>query len=493
MLARATWLSVTLGCLLAVATTHAQDTDDALDRFEIDAVGDGAAVIYDLSAMLSYMRTEHEPETTLRLRDDGTWATDALLRPRPVLSYASLSLAFSGEWEASPLLLVHWLADSGELRAGSTVYPEVDGVAASGLAVGDYFLEGLFVRELSVQLGTPTVSLDVGRQHAVVGSGLIYDDYGNGVALRLDLKRAFELPLRFEAHAMTTRRGLDSDTWHSGLFSASLDWEPRFLETVGIFGALYTETDGGVADVLRSAIAETLVLRDAPSIVYDALLLGNPGHGKLGYFGAHVDLYPFDKLHVRAAMLGSSGSFSVQAMDGENRSLSLRGYAGDLQLRYGLSDAIDVSWLGFVLSGDNPPSSSGERYTAFIAVAPYWSWGGLFFFGGVNRSLVGGRASAAGVNGHGVAGTGPSLVWSNDDAIVELRAIWLSAMKSSPPAPLGNGGTSYGIEVDLQGDWRALDGLSLGAELDLLVPGDYFVERNVAYRALVMLTVADGS
>jgi hypothetical protein len=86
-----------------------------------------------------------------------------------------------------------------------------------------------------------------------------------------------------------------------------------------------------------------------------------------------------------------------------------------------------------------------------------------------------------------VAGGGPGLTFQRGTWTCDVRAIWLQALSSPPRAPWGGGGQRYGLELDARGQWRVFDRIELGAELDTLLPSDYFARGRVGYRALGLM------
>jgi hypothetical protein len=218
----------------------------------------------------------------------------------------------------------------------------------------------------------------------------------------------------------------------------------------------------------------------------DTIYSAELGRGTVGYLGVNGQLYPVKSLSLHLTALWSPGSFSIPLSATETRHVELSAYAAELKVSYGLTELFDVGLVSFALSGSGPPQAEGSTYRAFVGVAPYWVWTGLFFSGGLNQGLLPRRAAAAGINGHGVIGGGPVAMLTSKQYQAELRAIWLRALVD-PPTFIATNGKDYGLELDGLLTVELISWLSLSVEADLLIPGSYLPSSDVAYRAFALL------
>ena len=305
-------------------------------------------------------------------------------------------------------------------------------------------------------------------------------------------------PLQAEL-LLTTVGQRVQDLDNNQLAAVRVDWMLSAFEYIGVFLAGSKDKNGEISDVLRSAYAETLFPHQRR---LDSLFLQQQGSGGQGYLGAVAQIITSDNALLRARFALSGGNLTLkvplaqimtpdQVLEGRKIHVRVGGYAADFELRYGLSDTVEVSAYGFVLSGDAPPQQDGAHYRAFIGLAPYWIWTGLFFSGGLTQGLYPNRAAAAGVNGRGVVGGGPVLEWNKRPVRAELRAMLLRAMADPPAPPVGGTDRGYGLELDWLGQWKALRWLGFGAEIDLLFPGHFFPIQRVAYQTLAMVTLSN--
>ena len=453
--------------------------------------------LYDLQLNLAFTATGKEPETQLDYDvvtgplggTQITWRTAELGRPRPAQHFPSSMLSAGAEWEASEIVLVRALVDSGELRDGATLDPPSEGLVLSGTPWQDALSSFALVRELSVTLGHPALQLELGRFRAQVADGLVYDDFGTGARARVDFGAMQLADVRAEVFASSIGQRFD-DVRHDPIAGARIEYAPSFFDSIGLFAAGVIDSDGVLSAVMRSTIAERVL--DHPALLR-ALFASDEGEGRLGYVGADAALSLGRATLLRATTALCAGRFALTLVDNGDpaldRALSfdVLGGAASVELRRALGNAFELGLHAFALSGDKPPRN-GKTYHGFIGAAPYWVWTGLFFSGGLNQSLFANRSAVAGVHGHGVFGAGPSLAWRAHKVDAELRAIWLQALANAP-ASIGGGGTSYGLESDLRAQWEAYPWLWLGAELDLLFASTYFPERSVAYRALSVATL----
>jgi hypothetical protein len=331
-----------------------------------------------------------------------------------------------------------------------------------------------------------------------VAEGLVYKDFGAGVRMRADLEDLDVAPLQAEV-LLTTVGQRVADYDNNQLLSARVDWMLSPFEYVGFFVALSDDRNGEISEVMRSAYAETLI---ADQRALDSLFLQEEGHGGQGYIGALVQVITAQDaiLRARAVLSGGKLAFRVpleeitsedELLEGREIEVDVGGYAADLELRFGLSDAIELAGIAFVMSGDQPPAPEGGKYRSFIGLAPYWVWTGLFFSGGLAQGLYPNRAAAAGVNGRGVVGLGPILSLESEPWRAEMRAVALASTADPPPPPLAGDSRFYGGEVDWLGEWEPLPWLGLALELDLFFPGTFFPSQKVAYLAIAMVTLAN--
>jgi hypothetical protein len=343
------------------------------------------------------------------------------------------------------------------------------------------------------------LTVELGRFLGEVADGLVYREYGSGLRLRTDFESMGVGP--FSAELMLTSVGQRVDELDAnGLASLRLDWNLSPFEYVSLFVAASSDDNGEISEVLRSAYAETL-LPDQQRL--NALFLQENGSGGQGYIGlvAHLITRASATLEARLVLSGGKLTLGVpperivlpeDALDGETITVDVGGLAADVEAHFSANDWIDFGGYAFLLSGDAPPTQDGERYRSFIGLAPFWTWTGLFFAGGLNSGLYPNRAAAAGINGRGVVGVGPGIELFGDKVSAEGRAIVLAAAADPPPSPLGGTSRFYGLELDVNVEWEPLDFMSIGAELDVLLPGAFFATRYVAYMALTRVTVTHG-
>jgi hypothetical protein len=208
----------------------------------------------------------------------------------------------------------------------------------------------------------------------------------------------------------------------------------------------------------------------------------------LAYVGADAQLLPADRLSVRGIGTVAWGEMTFTT-GSSTHNFALSSWAASAEVSYGLTSRMGIGAFTFALSGDLPavPDGSTTDYHGFIGIAPYWTWTGLFFSGGISQGLYPGRATAAGVNGHGVAGGGARLDWSGESLYGEVRAASMWAL-ADPPL-FGGLRRWYGFEVDGVLEWDVWAWATLAIEADVLWPGGFFPQRDVAFRLIGQLHV----
>ena len=117
----------------------------------------------------------------------------------------------------------------------------------------------------------------------------------------------------------------------------------------------------------------------------------------------------------------------------------------------------------------------------------------MFFTGGLSQGVFASRATAAGINAHGVGAAGLAFDWTDTWYELSGRVLWLEAMAALKGQRVDGEKTHYGLETNLEGRFLIWDGdwfdLYGNAELGVFIPGNFFPEDDVAYRAIGLLDV----
>lgn len=503
-----------------------------------------APFIADFSLSLSVLSRGGVPESqlrfaepTLRLSDlapldpnrprcstappgaNGRWVIEQSLCPTDSETYVAAMAALYGEWRIASWLNLRFLVDSGEIRDGGTLDPPLGGITLDGRPPSELGEVAFFVRELALTVQNDVATLEIGRFRGSVADGLILDDFlGFGIRGRLELTGAGGHPIHMELMLAGLQRSLEAP--NGNVLAFRFDYDLSAFEWLSGFAALVGDDGGGLSDAVRSAFAEGAITEvsgapydpasgDAARVqqALDAAFLGESSQGGALYLGAQASVLPLPGLSLRATAALMAGQLELAApnvgvgviadndgdVEPELVEVELEGTAADLELHYGLSQRWDLGGHLFGLSGDAPPGQAGDSYQAFLAPAPFWVWSGLFFSGGLSQGFYPSRASSAGVNGRGALGAGASLTYDDGTSLARLKALWLRATADPPRAPGGGTGRNYGLEADLELEWRPFRQLRIGAELDVLLPGDYFYFSDVAYRAIALVTFSHGN
>ncbi len=365
-------------------------------------------------------------------------------------------------------------------------------LTSNGRAFADEVQDTLLVREAwaSWSLGRAGfTTLRAGRGWYTVAEGLIHDEVGTGVDVSVDLG-AIGPPFELRAALFQPTRDFPRSVADlTPLVLVRADWLPSLFENAGLFLAARRDRTGALAELVRSAYVEDGVVR------LSGLAPGSPD-----YVTASRALASLlsSELTSTATMVwaGSSGSLATFAGQRLLWTLALlRGHLDtlgpaaspaqvDIPLRGSAAwiryQASPVPWLSVTpwflyLSGDRPPPEKARLglpagYGAFLGVNPWITATNLFFRGGLSETIAARQAAAPGVNGRGVIAPGLNVELDvGREVELLVRAAWLRAEDEGPW-----GGRVYGTEVDLSATWEPTPWLSLGAELDVLLPGDFF-------------------
>lgn len=402
---------------------------------------------------------------------------------------------------------------SGSCRLPLVVMPlqetRLDGprITSNGRSLGDEIDATLLIREAYADYAfgrAGFASVRVGRKRVSVADGFVYDDYASGAELALDVG-AIGPPLSVTLSVFQpTRDWPRSVRGISPFLAARVDWLPSLFEHAGLFVATHRDRTGSVAELFRGALVERLATYLAQASSSTDYIAAN--HRLAGVLGARLEsdatmawvgtsgrIVPWggQRIGWTAALLRGSIDHVATAnpdLPPIAQDVRLAGRLLSASWNTDLGDRIGLGAFFLHLSGGTfpvgPPSQAvNGSYGGFLGIAPFITATNLFFGGGLSESFAARQSSAPGVNGRGVTAPGLSVSFDPADAVgLELKAAYLTAPVSGP-----SGGRVYGTEVDAGLSWSPWDGVVLGAELDVLWPGDFYAGSRTVYKTIVAL------
>lgn len=350
------------------------------------------------------------------------------------------------------------------------------------------------------------LTLTVGRKRTIVGDGYIHDDYVTGVELDADVGAIGPQWDLGAALVLPTRGSLDEDTV-SPMVVLRADYLFSLFDRAGLFVAGLRERGDGLGALYRGAMQERLVVvatenepgtlphRRAQQLLAASSAATFRSDGALGWVGTSGRLTPArgHRLAWTAALLGGR----IRSVDvGLRQTLlaedvTLRGHLVSLRWDVELARTLGAGASFLLLSGDELPRGTPDAgggvtpargtYRAFMGVSPYLTETAIFFGGGLSEGYADRQVRSPGVNGRGVVSPAVSLRWDpRQEVAARARAAWLGASADGP-----FGGRVYGTEVDFEVTWEATRWLLLGAEADVLFPGDVFRGRRPVTRGVL--------
>lgn len=343
-----------------------------------------------------------------------------------------------------------------------------------------------------------------GRKRISVADGFVYDDYATGAELALDVG-AVGPPFSVTASVFQPTRDFPKQVEGiSPITALRVDYLPSLFEHAGVFLAAHRDRTGSVAELFRGALVEervTALVQAAPgSDAYKeanrklAAVLGQrlDSDATLGWLGTSGRLSPWrrQRLGWTAAILGgridrvATGSASGVELAHD---VTLRGRLVSATWNADLGSALGVGASFLHLSGGRFPTDGNATgtYGGFLGVAPFVTATNLFFGGGLSESFAARQSTAPGVDGRGVTAPGLSLSFDPSDELgLEVKGAYLTAPVKGP-----FGGHVYGTELDLGLSWSPRRWLVLGAELDVLWPGSFYVGRDTVYKTILAVDV----
>ncbi len=385
-------------------------------------------------------------------------------------------------------------------------------LTANGRTFQDEVVKTLLVREAyaAYSLGPAGfATARAGRKRITVGDGFVYDDYATGAELDLDLGSIgpqWDFAFSF---FQPTRDFPNTVAGISPMLAVRADFLPSLFERAGLFAAFNRDRTGSVGELFRGALVETLaahLARDTPgtlSYVSTALALSRTLAARIEsdasslWLGTSGRLAPLRGLRLAwtaAALGGRIDRVWITTTLGDRvlaQDVQLHGRMASIRSEVSLGDALTLGAWILYLSGGAPLTPTvdatgqlvpaGGSYRGFLGIAPFVTATNLFFGGGLSETFAARQATAPGVNGRGVAAPGATLRLDATDAIsIEGKAAYLVADVDGP-----FGGRIYGTEADLQAVWSPRPWFTVGAELDVLWPGDFYPAQNTVYKTVL--------
>ncbi len=377
-----------------------------------------------------------------------------------------------------------FVAQIEETRLGATQ------TTSNGRSLEDEVRSTLLLREAwaGVALGrNDFAQVKVGRKRFTVGDGFIYDDWAAGVEATFDLG-ALGPSWDVGASLFYPTRDFPSLSGTTPLLALRADYLPSLFEHAGLFLALYRDRTGSVAELFRGALVESSVVRlaDPATSAADrvseeqllAAILGSrpQSTGNLAWIGTSGNLRLARRLRLEWTGALDVGKLTLHLASGaEDVEGKIFGQLAHLRLRAQVRRDVELGAFFLFLSGDLPPTEKSRRgvsprYGGFLGVAPFVTATNIFFNGGVSESFAARQATAPGVNGRGVIAPGLTASWDPFRSLgVDARAAYLFSEERGPL-----GGRVYGPELDLELSWSPARWITLAAEGDVLLPGDFF-------------------
>jgi hypothetical protein len=499
------------------------------------------AVDFELTAGLFNRFGARRNEVERQLRFDanlGRFAYDRYLAPVNDTTQYSLLLAVSAQLTVTKWLSFGLAADSGLLRPADLIPAQTAtaalgqpalstnnerAVTANGQPVADEAKNTAFIRQAFVELAAPEtrfLTVRAGRLAAALHHGLIYDDFGLGAHLHVDLERLDSLPLAFDLKLLLPTRN-----WTSGLssplaslrvayvFSSLLD----ITESIGISLTYYHDGNDNFGNVLRPLMSETAASLNASgpkateAVAYltaasmqsraNLIWLALDGRKLIGDFDISGTLIVgLGQLRLDNTLRQDLQAISPEAvtfLDNAKRlppktiEVDVLGFAVDLSVSYLLTERLSLGAFFLYLSGDEnfyAEQRLPDRYGSFFGVVPYLTHANIFFSGGLNETFSSRQATTSGINGRGVIAAGSKIGW---EVTEDLEVGSKFAALFSPVASLNNGQV-YGYEIDLEAGYQVLSFLKVSFEYDVLFAGSFFAQKAAIHKLLLGLDLVVG-
>lgn len=428
------------------------------------------------------------------------WLTDDLLSPSKHFVYPSWVITTALDWFAGDRFKLRLFLTSGEIRGGGTLSPESDSALVFfGLPPSEFIESGVWLAEASLSWDAHPVSIELGRRFMDVAEGLVFADVGTGLFFAID---DFDRGLSFQAEFVAPGRDFDALQTPSPLLKASISLEWDWVNRIELFAASFFDRTDTLSDIFAATLSESVLNAQTDltsnreerlqQSLLDALLLDDiGGSARLHYLGVTAG-GQLGRARIKSRFAYNFGRFTLEnELDPLLNSISgariaLRGFAFDLDVFLNIHGHWGPGLELIAFSGHDPQALADRRYGSFFAVAPLWTYSTIFFASGVNQTFTAARGSAAGINGHGVFGGGPTLEWTSRTWALEAKALALFAHEPIGPQ-IGRGGRFYGVEPNMTLQYPLSAALGVRVIAGVLWPGSFFPQDSMAYRSLIVL------
>ena len=232
-------------------------------------------------------------------------------------------------------------------------------------------------------------------------------------------------------------------------------------------------------------------LRGTASVYAGAFTIGRPSLPRRTTRltrGSTASRSQISKLFKKLSATGSdTDTLIVTFKDIEVKAL---GWLVHLDAEYQISKLFAVQ-LFFLFATGQDGAATTNNSSAFLAISPHIGFTNIFFSGGINANSSTRVLALSGYAAKGFLVPGISLTCKiKQKHELRLTAAGLWAHKKALPYEDYQPGTFYGVEGNLTvaasfASW----GKAVG-QFDLLVPGNFFKEKNTVVQALVGVNLA---
>ncbi len=356
---------------------------------------------------------------------------------------------------------------------------------SDGRSLEDSASDAAFIRELYVDVvagAEDELLISAGKRRLLLLRGLVYDDYGLSGEIAWDIPTSRAGTWMVEAVALLPHRTLGQI-------------DPELLVAGGRFGWSWRGTVSLEAGALWMRDRSALV----PSMMRDMLAMELMASGRWGA-GTTVLDRPYSgeadvvTLHAEAELdFGVAGAhfiaaFQVGSVTLENiekGTLKTGRPAGTLFLvEAPVAPTTDLRIIPFLLrvSGARAGDWTEDRKLApFVTLSPLVGRATLFLGGEVDPALSTQDFRVLGLGARGVSAAGIDVKW---EPLSRLRLSHSTTVLGHAREGDGLASAEYGVELDTAAVVTTLDWLDVRAELDTLIPGEYFPDGQTMFRLL---------
>jgi hypothetical protein len=354
---------------------------------------------------------------------------------------------------------------------------------ADGGTVEEAAGNAAFVRELYfdlVALPSDALLVSAGKRRSTILGGLLYDDYGVSAEIQWDIVADGRWSLTATTLALLPQTALGRLDPALSLGGGRIGWSFRGTVLLEVGALWLRDRSGLVPGMMRDMLATELMASGRWGA--GAAVLEKPIAGEADIATVHASA----EVDFGVAGARILAAFQAGTVDLENLSngkvTSGRPAGNALLVETPFTPVPELRITPFLLrvSGSAKGQWTDDRQLgSFVTLAPLFGRAAMFLGGDIDPALTRRDFRCLGLGARGVSAAGLDARWEPLD---RLRLGHSTTVLGHARSGDGVASAEYGVELDTWAVVGVLSWLDVRAEVDMLVPGEYFGDSESMVR-----------